>query len=56
MCDVCEENVATLYCRQDNARLCEECDEEVHSANKLVSKHLRVPVYEVRIPRLSRIF
>lgn len=46
LCDVCEENAATLYCRQDSARLCTMCDEEVHSANKLVSKHMRVPVYE----------
>ena len=36
-CDVCEENLATLFCSSDNAYLCDDCDVETHSANKLVS-------------------
>eukprot|EP00742_Colponemidia_sp_Colp-10_P004319 GILJ01004608.1.p1 GENE.GILJ01004608.1~~GILJ01004608.1.p1 ORF type:complete len:562 (-),score=83.28 GILJ01004608.1:168-1853(-) len=45
-CDVCEEAIATVYCTADNARLCADCDEETHSHNKLVSRHIRVPVSE----------
>lgn len=48
MCDVCEQNVATLLCRQDNARLCQRCDEEMHSANKVVARHIRVALHDVR--------
>lgn len=35
-CDVCESSRATLFCAADNAYLCTDCDEETHSANKLV--------------------
>ncbi|KNC46156.1 uncharacterized protein AMSG_00274 [Thecamonas trahens ATCC 50062] len=41
LCEVCEEAEATLYCQQDDARLCKECDAEIHSANKLVQRHTR---------------
>jgi hypothetical protein len=43
-CESCEKNDATVYCEQDDAVLCHACDQEVHSANRLVSRHNRVPV------------
>ena len=43
-CDVCEERAATVYCQQDDARLCAVCDTESHSVNKLVARHKRVPI------------
>eukprot|EP01112_Ceratiomyxa_fruticulosa_P001217 TRINITY_DN1121_c0_g2_i1.p1 TRINITY_DN1121_c0_g2~~TRINITY_DN1121_c0_g2_i1.p1 ORF type:complete len:764 (-),score=147.66 TRINITY_DN1121_c0_g2_i1:176-2467(-) len=46
ICESCETRPATRFCRSDNARLCDYCDETVHSANKLVSRHVRVPIYE----------
>ncbi|XP_051118269.1 B-box zinc finger protein 24-like [Andrographis paniculata] len=41
-CDVCEKAPATMICCADEAALCDECDVEIHAANKLASKHQRL--------------
>ncbi|KAL4554116.1 hypothetical protein LXL04_039773 [Taraxacum kok-saghyz] len=41
-CNVCEMAEATVLCCADEAALCWICDEKVHAANKLASKHQRV--------------
>ncbi|KMZ73612.1 hypothetical protein ZOSMA_145G00020 [Zostera marina] len=41
-CDVCEKAVATTICCADEAALCDKCDVQIHSANKLASKHQRL--------------
>ncbi|KVI10547.1 B-box zinc finger protein 22-like [Cynara cardunculus var. scolymus] len=41
-CNVCEMAEATVLCCADEAALCSTCDEKVHAANKLASKHQRV--------------
>uniref|UniRef100_A0A7C8ZHX1 B box-type domain-containing protein n=2 Tax=Opuntia streptacantha TaxID=393608 RepID=A0A7C8ZHX1_OPUST len=41
-CDVCEKQRASVFCAADEAALCEECDQRVHHANKLASKHQRL--------------
>ncbi|KAL0213656.1 hypothetical protein P9112_005840 [Eukaryota sp. TZLM1-RC] len=46
VCDVCEQRPAVVFCHHDDARLCGSCDQQVHSANKIVSRHHRVPVSE----------
>ncbi|ERM99780.1 B-box zinc finger protein 22 isoform X2 [Amborella trichopoda] len=43
-CDVCEKAEAAVLCCADEAALCWSCDETVHAANKLASKHQRVPL------------
>ncbi|KVH93120.1 Zinc finger, B-box, partial [Cynara cardunculus var. scolymus] len=43
-CNVCEVAEATVLCCADEAALCWACDEKVHAANKLASKHQRVPL------------
>ncbi|KAK7257134.1 hypothetical protein RIF29_30879 [Crotalaria pallida] len=43
-CNVCEAAEAKVMCCADEAALCWECDEKVHAANKLASKHQRVPL------------
>ncbi|KAI3702761.1 hypothetical protein L6452_28513 [Arctium lappa] len=43
-CNVCETAEATVLCCADEAALCWSCDEKVHAANKLASKHQRVPL------------
>jgi len=43
-CDVCENAEATFLCCADEAALCSVCDNKVHAANKLASKHQRVPL------------
>jgi len=35
--------VASVICCADEAALCADCDSRIHTANKLVSKHQRVP-------------
>ncbi|KAK6164762.1 hypothetical protein DH2020_001626 [Rehmannia glutinosa] len=41
LCDFCNESKALLYCRADSAKLCLNCDREVHSTNQLFKKHTR---------------
>ncbi|XP_057967188.1 B-box zinc finger protein 22 [Malania oleifera] len=43
-CNVCEAAEANVVCCADEAALCWACDEKVHAANKLASKHQRVPL------------
>ncbi|XP_022982154.1 B-box zinc finger protein 22-like isoform X3 [Cucurbita maxima] len=43
-CNVCEMAEATVLCCADEAALCWACDENIHAANKLASKHQRVPL------------
>ncbi|KAL3503072.1 hypothetical protein ACH5RR_037521 [Cinchona calisaya] len=43
-CNVCEVAEASVLCCADEAALCWNCDEKVHAANKLASKHQRVPL------------
>ena len=43
-CNVCEAAEAYVLCCADEAALCWACDEKVHAANKLASKHQRVPL------------
>lgn len=41
LCDFCGESIALLYCRADSAKLCFNCDRQVHSTNQLFTKHTR---------------
>ncbi|KAJ3371559.1 hypothetical protein GGF31_003168 [Allomyces arbusculus] len=43
-CDNCESALADFYCAADSANLCKKCDTQLHSANKLVSRHIRTPI------------
>ncbi|KAJ6776171.1 B-BOX ZINC FINGER PROTEIN 18 [Salix koriyanagi] len=43
-CNVCEAAEANVLCCADEAALCWACDDKVHAANKLASKHQRVPL------------
>ncbi|KAI9173328.1 hypothetical protein H9P43_007459 [Blastocladiella emersonii ATCC 22665] len=43
-CDNCETALAEFYCAADSANLCKSCDHQLHSANKLVSRHVRTPI------------
>ncbi|KAL8141210.1 hypothetical protein V2J09_007231 [Rumex salicifolius] len=40
-CDICQEKKALLFCQQDRAILCRDCDISIHTANELTSKHNR---------------
>ncbi|KAK7409937.1 hypothetical protein VNO78_00352 [Psophocarpus tetragonolobus] len=41
VCDVCQERRAFVFCQQDRAILCKDCDGSIHSANELTRKHNR---------------
>ncbi|KAJ0258081.1 Zinc finger protein CONSTANS-LIKE 13 [Hirschfeldia incana] len=41
LCDYCETSVALVYCKADSAKLCLACDNQIHVANQLFSKHFR---------------
>ncbi|KAF7002540.1 hypothetical protein CFC21_018019 [Triticum aestivum] len=43
-CDACEGAAATVVCCADEAALCARCDVQIHAANKLASKHQRLPL------------
>ncbi|KAI9139074.1 hypothetical protein BKA69DRAFT_697645 [Paraphysoderma sedebokerense] len=43
-CDNCENAFAEVHCAADNANLCKNCDMQIHSANKLMSRHVRTPI------------
>ncbi|CAA3007625.1 B-box zinc finger 22 [Olea europaea subsp. europaea] len=43
-CSVCEVAEANVLCCADEAALCLACDQKVHAANKLATKHQRVPL------------
>ncbi|KAI3448005.1 hypothetical protein Pfo_004670 [Paulownia fortunei] len=40
-CDFCGKEEASVFCSADEAALCQNCDNRVHNANKLASKHPR---------------
>ncbi|KAJ1502926.1 hypothetical protein HMI54_002780 [Coelomomyces lativittatus] len=43
-CDNCENAIAEFYCASDLANLCKACDLQLHSSNKLASRHVRTPI------------
>ena len=43
-CDVCALGTAVVFCAADNANLCSGCDREIHEANAVSAKHVRVPL------------
>ncbi|KAF7806611.1 Zinc finger protein CONSTANS-LIKE 5 [Senna tora] len=47
LCDSCKSAAAAVFCRADSAFLCMLCDNRIHCANKLASRHERVWMCEV---------
>ncbi|XP_047155802.1 B-box zinc finger protein 21-like isoform X2 [Vigna umbellata] len=41
LCDICQEKRAFVFCQQDRAILCKECDVSIHSVNELTKNHSR---------------
>ncbi|KAJ8572229.1 hypothetical protein K7X08_008740 [Anisodus acutangulus] len=40
-CDICQERRGLLFCKEDRAILCKECDLPIHTANEHTKKHNR---------------
>ena len=43
MCDNCEKKNAIYFCAADNAKLCHDCDKQLHSS-KIAQKHVRTQI------------
>lgn len=44
LCALCESEPAKIFCKNDDAFLCENCDAEIHLSNPLAARHERVPL------------
>ncbi|GAV72450.1 zf-B_box domain-containing protein [Cephalotus follicularis] len=49
LCDICQEKRAFLFCQQDRAILCGDCDYSIHTANELTQKHNRFLLTGVKL-------
>uniref|UniRef100_A0ACD5Z2N3 Uncharacterized protein n=1 Tax=Avena sativa TaxID=4498 RepID=A0ACD5Z2N3_AVESA len=49
LCDICQEKRGFLFCKEDRAILCRECDAAVHTASELTMRHARFLLTGVRI-------
>nr|XP_043622573.1 B-box zinc finger protein 20-like [Erigeron canadensis] len=48
-CDICQERRAFLFCKEDRAILCRECDIPIHTANEHTQKHTRFLLTGVKL-------
>ncbi|TYH90207.1 hypothetical protein ES332_A13G034300v1 [Gossypium tomentosum] len=54
LCDICQERRAFLFCQEDRAMFCRECDVSIHRANEITQKHNRFLLTGVKLsPSLS---
>ncbi|ERM96346.1 hypothetical protein AMTRI_Chr09g35310 [Amborella trichopoda] len=52
-CDVCQERRAFLFCQEDRAILCRECDIAIHTANDLTYRHNRFLLTGVKLQSIA---
>ncbi|GLU02852.1 hypothetical protein SLE2022_200850 [Rubroshorea leprosula] len=53
LCDICQERRAFLFCQEDRAILCRECDLPIHKANEHTQKHNRFLLTGVKLSASS---
>ncbi|XP_022772691.1 B-box zinc finger protein 21-like [Durio zibethinus] len=56
LCDICQEKRAFLFCQQDRAILCRDCDVPIHSANEHTQKHNRFLLTGVKLSATSAVY
>ncbi|ESR48337.1 B-box zinc finger protein 21 [Citrus sinensis] len=56
ICDVCQERRAFLFCQQDRAILCRDCDIPIHTANEHTQKHNRFLLTGVKLSATSTLY
>ncbi|XP_071925770.1 B-box zinc finger protein 20-like [Coffea arabica] len=56
LCDICQERRAFLFCQQDRAILCRECDIPIHKANEHTEKHNRFLLTGVKLSENSALY
>ncbi|KAK6946300.1 B-box-type zinc finger [Dillenia turbinata] len=55
-CDICQERRAFLFCQEDRAILCRECDEPIHKSNEHTQKHNRFLLTGVKLSASSALY
>ncbi|KAI4372729.1 hypothetical protein MLD38_010928 [Melastoma candidum] len=48
-CDICREKPAFIFCVEDRALFCQECDEPIHSPGSLSANHQRFLATGIRV-------
>ncbi|KAI3470140.1 hypothetical protein Pfo_026803 [Paulownia fortunei] len=48
-CDICQEKTAFIFCVEDRALFCKDCDEPIHSANSRAATHQRFLATGIRV-------
>ncbi|KAL2530059.1 B-box zinc finger protein 24 [Forsythia ovata] len=48
-CDICQEKTAFIFCVEDRALFCKDCDEPIHSANSHAANHQRLLATGIRV-------
>ncbi|XP_009612483.1 B-box zinc finger protein 21-like [Nicotiana tomentosiformis] len=56
LCDICQERRAILFCQQDRAILCRECDLSIHKANEHTQKHNRYLLTGIKLSANSALY
>ncbi|WOG84681.1 hypothetical protein DCAR_0103865 [Daucus carota subsp. sativus] len=56
VCDICQERRAMVFCREDRAILCRECDDTIHKANEHTERHNRFLLSGVKLSPLEPSF
>lgn len=53
-CDICREKAAFIFCVEDRALFCQDCDEPIHSAGSLSANHQRFLATGIKVALRSR--
>ncbi|KAJ4837397.1 hypothetical protein Tsubulata_047941 [Turnera subulata] len=56
VCDICQERRAFLFCKEDRAILCRECDIGIHKANEYTQNHNRFLLTGVKLSASSSLY
>ncbi|MBA0681954.1 hypothetical protein Goari_023720 [Gossypium aridum] len=56
LCDICQEKRGFVFCVQDRAILCKDCDVPIHSANQYTQKHDRSLLTGVKLSATSALY
>ncbi|KAM0003392.1 putative transcription factor interactor and regulator Znf-B family [Helianthus debilis subsp. tardiflorus] len=53
LCDICQDQKALLFCQQDRAILCKDCDAAIHKVNKHTMNHCRFLLTGVKLSTVA---
>lgn len=53
-CDICQEKTAFIFCVEDRALFCRDCDEPIHSTGSIASNHQRLLATGIQVALSSK--